>query len=458
MKNYFKQSTIALSVALLMGSGAALAADATGPASGPGVTGNSTADSLNTAGIGPTNVGNGSSTTTITGGGVGIDVDIHGDTRVNDTLDVTGSTTLGGSLGVTGNTSLNGANNFIGNVANTSTNTMRGTVNTITGTTSVNATGGTNSKMDLDSTSAKMSYGTGATQSNMELTSGHASLSAGVRPTAPATPASFLTYGAINSYSSAQAAGSTYQLLNPNATAASNALVSGKQVTNIITGHTLIDGDVYINGTLNYSSSSSALTTVSSGTSILAGATQATTGELAIANMGQHGAIVDRNGKITMGTIGQSTAALTLTNGHGATHGFVVNEDQATMSGGTRSSSLTLNNDGARFSNTNTGGPIRVTGVDDGRKDYDAVNYRQLKSVKAGVAGIAAMGNIPQVEAGKKAMLGVGLGHFDGSTALSVGGSYRMTQDSIIKASISSGIDEGRRNSTVFGVGAGFSW
>ena len=171
------------------------------------------------------------------------------------------------------------------------------------------------------------------------------------------------------------------------------------------------------------------------------------------------GARVDAAGKITMGTLDQSTAALTVTNGQGNTHGFVVNETSATMSGGTHSTSLTLNDGGARFSNASSGGPVRVTGVAAGRHDYDAVNYRQLKSVKAGIAGIAAMTNIPQVEQYKKFTLGIGLGHYDGTTAMAVGASARLSENAVIKASISNGIaGGGSRKSTVYGVGAGFSW
>jgi hypothetical protein len=223
-------------------------------------------------------------------------------------------------------------------------------------------------------------------------------------------------------------------------------------------GDALLDGDVYINGNLLSSSDRSARIAVSSGASILAGASQTPVGQMTVGNIGEQGAIVDANGRITTGTLSQSTAALTMTNGQGNTHGFVVNETSATMSGGANSTSLTLSDNGARFSNDATGGPVRVTGVADGKHDYDAVNYRQLKSVKAGVAGIAAMNNIPQVEQNKNFLFGVGVGHFDGATSLALGASARLTPNAIVKASVSNGTGNGSRDSAVVGIGAGFSW
>ena len=402
MPTRFLKTTIAASVMLLLGSGGAWAADATSDAGG------TVANSLNTSSgsgnntvvgnVAPTGLGDTVSTTTIRGGG--------GSGGLNTSITVGNTVAISGQTSIAGYTSITGGASISGNT------TVTGTTHSINGT-----------------SSASMAAGSGA----------------------------FNSKGSFTSYSTQQNVGGAYTLQNPT-TPATQAEVLGANVNNIVVGHTLFDGNVYINGSLNYSSSTTAQTTVSSGVSVLAGATQSTTGRQMIANMGQLGAQVDKNGKVTIGIVDQSTASLTMTNGYGQTHGIVVNEYQTTISGGTHSSSLTLDNNGARFSDTTTGGPIRVTGVNDGRHDFDAVNYRQLKAVKAGVAGIAAMGNIPQVESGRKAMLGVGLGHFDGSTAVSVGGSYRMTQDSILKASISSGVDEGRRNSTVVGIGAGFSW
>ncbi|MBK5915450.1 beta strand repeat-containing protein [Rhodocyclus purpureus] len=168
--------------------------------------------------------------------------------------------------------------------------------------------------------------------------------------------------------------------------------------------------------------------------------------------------VVDANGKLSMsnGPVDQTSASMTISNGYGNVHGLVVNEQQATLSGGTRSTSLTLNDNGAFFSNSATGKPVRVTGVQDGTSSFDAVNFRQLRQVYAGVAGTAAMANIPQVDQNKTFSVGVGLGNFQGMTAVAVGASYRMAPDAVLKASVSSVNGDG--NNVVAAVGAGFSW
>ena len=72
------------------------------------------------------------------------------------------------------------------------------------------------------------------------------------------------------------------------------------------------------------------------------------------------------------------------------------------------------------------------------------------------------MANIPQVEPGKRFALGMGLGHYSGASALSVGGSIRINESAVIKGSIghsfnTSGPADGT-SSTAAGVGAAFSW
>ena len=195
-------------------------------------------------------------------------------------------------------------------------------------------------------------------------------------------------------------------------------LLDGKQYVNKISGNTLVDGNVYINGTLNYVASDSASTTVVGGVSGLPErsspypANVTTSSGTSIVNAGQSGYVADAHGKITAGTTTEATSAMVVTNGYGNTHGFIVSESSATMSGGTQSTSLTLNNGGAFFSNASTGAPVRVTGVADGTTDFDAVNYRQLREVKRGIAGVSAMSNIPAIQNGKTYAVSAGCGLF----------------------------------------------
>lgn len=118
-------------------------------------------------------------------------------------------------------------------------------------------------------------------------------------------------------------------------------------------------------------------------------------------------------------------------------HGLAVSQDQTVLSGGTTSTSLTLDDNGAAFANA-SGGPARVTGVADGHSDYDAVNFRQMKSAYGGIASVAALAAIPNPPSGKRFTLGAGYGSFKGSDGLAVG----------IKAGI---------NNVSFTAGAGYS-
>ena len=171
---------------------------------------------------------------------------------------------------------------------------------------------------------------------------------------------------------------------------------------------------------------------------------------------------VDANGKLSSetGTVTQTSASMTVTNGYGNTHGFYVDEQQATISGGTRSSSLTLNDYGARFSNSTNGSPIQVTGVADGTGRYDAVNIQQLDAIKIGIAGVAAMNNIPSLETGKNINIGFAIGGFDSQTSFAVGANLRLAEEFVIKASASRGFQGNDSNisTTTWGVGGALSW
>lgn len=322
-----------------------------------------------------------------------------------------------------GNGAAISTNNIGNNAAFASTNVL-GSANV--GTT-VTATGG-NSTLSVANGTASLTSGSGATASGFTTTSAVQTLSA--------DPATLATQ------------------LNNVGDAASRQNIAGATYVNRLEGNTLINGNTYINGTLVYTSNTSATTTVTSGISVLGGATQATNGQISIANAGASGAVVDGNGKITTDIVGQTTASLTLTNGVGNIHGMIVTESQATLSGGVQSTSLTLNDNGATFSNSATGAPAQVHGVANGTQDFDAVNYRQLKEVAAGVAGVSAMANIPHVDQDKTFAVGVGLGNFQGQSALALGASYRVAQNAVIKASVTA---NGSKN-TVYGVGAGMSW
>lgn len=183
-----------------------------------------------------------------------------------------------------------------------------------------------------------------------------------------------------------------------------------------------------------------------------------TTGQVLLSNTG--GTTVNANGKILTSAAtdyvnpAAPTAAVTLTNGYGNTHGLVVTESQTTISGGTESSSMTLTDRAATFSNAQTGAPITVTGVADGRADFDAVNVRQFAGA---IASVAAQANIPSLAAGQDRTFGMGVGNFMGKSALAMGMNIRGNGNAVYKVTLSSGLNDGAKKA-VFAAGAAWGF
>lgn len=394
--------------------------------------------------------GGSNSTLTVSGAGIdatgGINNNNGGITNVGaiagaTTINASGAITGTGGATITGTTNINASINAATNIntgSSTSAVTMGNTgVNT---TNTVTAYSG-NTTMSLTNNTASLTAGSSlATNGTTGVTSGAGS-------------------GGLTVYNAAQTivAGTSIPTnLSP------NGILAGKTYQNKINGNLLVDGNVYINGTLDYVSSNTANTTVIGsttgvGASVLTGATVATNGGTAIVLKGATGTqtVVDANGKLTnvVGTATQSTAALTLTNGIGNTHGLVITETQATLSGGTHSSSLTMGDNGGTFSDSATGAPVQVHGVNDGTNDFDAVNVRQFASA---IASVTAMANIPQVDQDKTVAVGMALGSFMGKTALAAGVTYRFTKNGVLKGSVSSAMNSSQ--STAVGVGAAWSY
>lgn len=89
-------------------------------------------------------------------------------------------------------------------------------------------------------------------------------------------------------------------------------------------------------------------------------------------------------------------------------------------------------------------------------------NFGKLKSevdenrkrASAGIAGVAAMANIPQVTNTQNFSVGAGVGNTDGENALAVGFSARATENVVVKASVS---DDSQHNFVV-GGGIAYGW
>lgn len=356
--------------------------------------------------------------------------------------------------------------NTIGN-ATTSANTMQGATNAITGTTSINASVNYATNINTGSNTQAVTIGNNglSTTNTVTAKSGNTTLSLQNNVASLTAGGTLATNGTSGTTSASGSGGLTVYNSAQTVTNSVAGVVTGKSYQNLISGNMFVDGNVYINGTLDYVSSNAANTSVigsGTGTSKLAGATTSTSGGTAIVMKGTSVSttqtLVDANGKLSTVPVGstpasESTASLTLTNGLGNTHGVVVTESQATISGGTHSSSMTLDDNGATFSNSANGAPIKVTGVADGTTDFDAVNVRQFAQ---GIAAVTAIASIPAPEAGKDAAIGVGLGNHRGQSAIAFGLNYRMPSNGLFKASVATGLGNGNR--PVVGLGAGWSW
>ena len=127
---------------------------------------------------------------------------------------------------------------------------------------------------------------------------------------------------------------------------------------------------------------------------------------------------------LTIADSGTSATLLVESGESMISHGLDINETRTILSGGTDSTTLTLDDFGATFQDS-LGGPARVHGVADGIAPFDAVNRRQLDSVEtaisSGIASIAALAAIPGPVGCKMYSIGLGYGHFGGQNAGAVG-------------------------------------
>lgn len=76
------------------------------------------------------------------------------------------------------------------------------------------------------------------------------------------------------------------------------------------------------------------------------------------------------------------------------------------------------------------------------------------KNASAGIAGVAAMANIPQVSQNSSFSVGAGVGSYDGEQGIAVGASARFNQNVVTKASVAGTT----QSDFVFGVGVSYEW
>ena len=465
---------------VITGSGQSLTVDGTGTT----ITGGTTTDTL-TATSGAHLVGGGGNGLTVGATGTTVTGMAKLDSATGNTLTVNGTGTTitsaagsttkitGGAtidtLTTTGAVNLNGGANITGGITTdglfTTGNVSAGALN-VTGQGGANVTGDVKVGNNLDVTGAANLNGganSGAIHIN-DATSGANNISGidAIQTYTAALNGHLDVAGAANLNGGANsgaihindATSGANNVSGINSLTAATVNTSNIAASNISTGTLSTTGDASVGGNLDVNGN--LRVTGQTGGSVLGAGTASSS--LIIMNKGETGAhaSISGTGAITMtsggATADQAVTSLTLTNGLGNTHGLVVTEKETTLSGGTHSTNLALNDAGAAFQSS-AGGPVKVTGVADGSSDYDAVNYRQLKKAYSGVASVAALAAIPAPAPGKRFSLGLGVGNYMSQSAMAIGFKASITDN--ISFAAGAGLSNEQVTSN---AGIGYSW
>ncbi len=406
-----------------------------------GVTGNTTLSTVSTSGLATLNSASVTNNATV-GGTLGVTgnttlstVSTSGLATLNS-ASVTNNATVGGTLGVTGNTTLSTVSTSglatLNSASITNNATVGGTLG-VTGATTLNGATAVNNTFSVDTNGAAA----GGTRLTVDATAATVTSTNGNTSSTVNNNGHILThFDGVNTNSVEIGATQTGSI-------GANTFDYGTTVN----GGMLVEGDLGVNGSI-YALNPAANSGINVGNNGLDinGATN-TTSLIADGNNNAgdgRGAITLKETQASIYVYNQAT---------GNAHGLMIDQTKAVLTGGTTSTSLTLDDNGATFQNTSTGGAATVTGVADGRSDFDAVNFRQLQTAHAGIASVAAMANVPQIADGKIFSLGMGYGRFEDQNAFAVGGQARVNNYINLKASVGQSND----NSTV-GAGVGLSW
>lgn len=160
----------------------------------------------------------------------------------------------------------------------------------------------------------------------------------------------------------------------------------------------------------------------------------------------------------------------------GNVHGVTVTDTQTTITGGTTSTQITLNDDTVDFKHVQTGNAVRLTGVADGINDTDAANVRQVNSARdeaisssnsytdreigvakkeaaQGTALALALGTPMNFERGNNAM-NIGSGYYHGEKAISLVIGKRVNEN----VHYTIGVATAGQGATAVKTSVGFNW
>jgi len=348
---------------------------------------------------------------------------VAGTTTTNSgALNVGGATTLDSTLGVTGATTLTGALTANGGIS------ADGGVFTVADTTGNVATSGTLDVAGLSSLDGGIDVNGG---NFMVATNGNTSIGGTLGVTGNTSLSTLSTSGLATldsaSITNNATVGGTLGVtgntsLSTLSTSGLATLDSASITNNATVGGTLgVTGALTANGgaTLNSADSYSSATVGNSAVTLVADSDALST-----------------NAQSSLSMAPTSASLLVNNNTTGESHGITISQTSTVISGGTDSTTLTLDDDGATFADEDTGAPVKVTGVADGVGAYDAVNMRQYNKLEdrvdkaySGIASVAALAAIPPPVSGKDISLGLGYGNFENQNALAVGGKALVGKD-----------------------------
>ena len=304
--------------------------------------------------------------------------------------------------------------------------------------------------------------------------------------TTPGTAGSLATPVTLTSEQGTGAASTANSVLNGTYTIATNGGVSGSNVSlgtaglafNKITGTAtgLSGGDLVVTATATPTFSVDAATgntvvggslsvagpTTLSGTLAVTGATTvggtlAVTGATTTAGLTNNGTLTNNGNIVNSGSL--TTNALTATNltTTNLTTTNLTTTTLTTTGDGTIGGNLSVNGSSTFRGISNSG--FRISGVGNGVASTDAANYGQLleseKLLSRGIASATALANIPMLTDNKSVSVGVGLGNYNGQSAVALGANFRVSAAAQIRASLATGSSGGK---TAVGLGASASW
>jgi hypothetical protein len=356
---------------------------------------------------------------------------VIGATTLGSTLGVTGATTLGDTLGVTGNTTLSTVSTsglatldsaLITNDAN-----VGGGLN-VTGATTLGSTLGVNGAATLNST---------LDVNGLSTLSGGATINNGSTISSGNGTGNQMIVDANSS-----------RLVSADGTQSVAVSNSG----NTITGATTVTSTGTANQMIVDATSSRFVSADG-----FSNATVADDSVILLAD--SDGSSANARSRLSMAP---TSASLLVNTDSGESHGLTISQTSTVISGGTDSTTLTLDDNGATFADEDTGAPVKVTGVADGVDDFDAVNMRQYRKLDnkvedafSGIASVAALAAIPPPVPGKNFSLGVGFGNFDTESAIAVGGKMLVGEQKDITLTGGVGFSE---SETVINAGLGWSF